>query len=55
MIDQGTYVVSYGPDSVVERGKYLNVWKQEDGTWKIYANMWNTSASPAATAERPPS
>jgi ketosteroid isomerase-like protein len=48
LIDQGEYLVIYGPDRVVERGKYLNVWKQEDGTWKIHANMWNTSAPPPA-------
>lgn len=48
LIDQGEYVVTYGPDHTVERGKYLNVWKPEDGTWKIHANIWNTS--PANTA-----
>ena len=48
LIDQGNYVVTYGPDSTVERGKYLNVWKQENGTWKIHTNIWNTSAPPAA-------
>ena len=44
LVDEGTYVVVYGPEKVVERGKYLNVWKQEDGAWKIHANIWNTSA-----------
>lgn len=48
LIDQGEYVVTYGPDHTVERGKYLNVWKKEGGTWKIHANIWN--ASPASTA-----
>ena len=48
LIDEGTYVVTYGADNTVERGKYLNVWKQEDGTWKIHANIWNTTPSPAA-------
>jgi len=48
LIDQGEYVVTYGPDNTVERGKYLNVWKQEDGTWKIHANIWNTSPTSAA-------
>lgn len=47
LVDEGTYVVTYGPDSTVERGKYLNVWKQEDGTWKIHANIWNTSPAGA--------
>jgi uncharacterized protein (TIGR02246 family) len=41
VVEQGTYVMTYGPDDVVERGKYLNVWKPEDGAWKLYANIWN--------------
>jgi len=43
VVEQGTYVMTYGPDEVVERGKYLNVWQQEDGDWKLYANIWNAS------------
>lgn len=41
--DAGTYVVTYGPDHVTEHGKYLNVWQQIDGNWKIKSNMWNTN------------
>lgn len=48
VVDAGTYVVTYGPDNVTERGKYLNVWQQVDGSWKIKSNMWNTDA-PAPT------
>jgi ketosteroid isomerase-like protein len=48
LIDQGEYVVTYGPDHTVERGKYLNVWKPEDGTWKIHANIWNTTPANAS-------
>lgn len=44
LIDQGTYVMTYGPDKTRETGKYLNVWKREDGVWKIYSNIWNTNA-----------
>lgn len=44
VVDEGTYVMSYGPDDVVERGKYLNVWRPEDGAWKLHANIWNTSS-----------
>ena len=49
LVDQGEYEVTYGPDNTVERGKYLNVWKQEDGAWKIHANIWNTNPTGAAT------
>lgn len=41
VVEQGTYAMTYGPDDVVECGKYLNVWKPEDGAWKLYANIWN--------------
>lgn len=44
VIDAGTYVVTYGPDQVTERGKYLNVWQRVNGNWKIKSNMWNTDA-----------
>ena len=44
VVDAGTYVVTYGPNQVTERGKYLNVWNQVHGNWKIKANMWNTDA-----------
>jgi ketosteroid isomerase-like protein len=32
------------PEPVVDEGKYMTVWrKQKDGSWKIYADMWNTN------------
>lgn len=50
LIDQGNYVMVYGKEKTVEKGKYVNVWKKEDGSWKIYSNIWNTNA-PAAPAK----
>jgi sugar lactone lactonase YvrE/ketosteroid isomerase-like protein len=44
LIDQGNYTMVYGPDNTVEKGKYLNVWKQVDGEWKIYSNIWSANA-----------
>ncbi|MHB1328170.1 MAG: nuclear transport factor 2 family protein [Gemmatimonadales bacterium] len=41
VVDAGTYVVVYGPTHITERGKYLNVWTQVDGRWRIKSNMWN--------------
>lgn len=26
----------------VDRGKYMAVWKQENGRWKIYRDLWNS-------------
>lgn len=44
VVDAGTYVVTFGPDYVTERGKYLNVWRNVNGSWKIQSNIWNTDA-----------
>ena len=44
VVDAGTYVVTYGPEHVTERGNYLNVWRQVNGSWKIQSNIWNSDA-----------
>lgn len=51
VVDAGTYVVTDGPEHVTERGKYLNVWKKVNGTWKIQSNIWNSDA-PVPTPKR---
>ena len=43
LVDQGTYVLTYGSPAVTERGKYLNVWVRDGGRWKIRTNIWNSS------------
>ncbi len=47
LIDQGNYRMVYGKDRTVEVGKSPNVWKQDDGIWKIRSNIWDTNV-PAA-------
>ena len=44
LVDQGTYVLTYGTPAVTEHGKYLNVWVRQGGAWKIRTNIWNSSA-----------
>ena len=43
LIDEGNYFMSYGKDSTVEKGKFINIWKKVDGDWKLYSNIWNSS------------
>jgi len=47
LIDEGNYTMTYGKDSTVEKGKYINIWMLENKDWKLYANIWNSSM-PAA-------
>ena len=43
LIDEGKYYLRYGENDIIDKGKYINIWKKEDGDWKIFSNIWNTS------------
>ena len=43
LIDEGTYRLRYGEDNIIDEGKYVNIWENVNGTWKICSNIWNTS------------
>lgn len=49
LIDEGNYYLRYGADDIVDKGNYINIWKQENGEWKIYSNIWNSSLPLAIT------
>jgi uncharacterized protein (TIGR02246 family) len=34
-----------GSERSTMTGKYVVVWKNQDGTWKIHVDIWNTDAS----------
>lgn len=40
IVDEGTYTMTYGPDSISEAGHYINIWKRIDGDWKMFVNTW---------------
>src|SRR5262245_66668172 len=41
-IEMGRYRVRAG-DVVADQGKYLVVWKNDKGAWKLHWDIWNTS------------
>lgn len=43
-IEEGRFTFTGADDSVLAEGKYVNVWKQEDGQWKIYRDIWNMNS-----------
>ena len=43
LIETGTYLMTAQDNSVAERGKYVVVWRNENGEWKLYRDMGNTS------------
>ena len=42
-VEVGKYTLFTEGDAVADAGKYLVVWKNEGGSWKLYRDVWNTS------------
>ncbi|MGI8598608.1 MAG: YybH family protein [Chitinophagaceae bacterium] len=47
--ETGNYEIFGDNNQSVDKGKYLVVWKNENGNWKMYRDIWNSNldASPA--------
>jgi ketosteroid isomerase-like protein len=38
--------VIQGDETFEDNGKYVVIWKLEEGTWKMYIDIWNSSLPP---------
>jgi ketosteroid isomerase-like protein len=43
VIEVGEYTLMGGKEQVLDKGKYLVVWKTEQGQWKLHRDIWTTS------------
>ena len=50
LAEEGTYLFSDSKKKQVDKGKYIVLWKQEAGNWKMYRDMW-TSDLPSSAIE----
>jgi uncharacterized protein (TIGR02246 family) len=48
-IEIGTFEATGEGGASIDSGKYLVIWKREDGAWKLHRDIWNRSTAPAAT------
>lgn len=48
-IEVGRYTLATAGGAVADQGKYLVVWHESDGGWRIHRDIWTTSQPPAAT------
>ncbi len=46
-IETGKFVL-YTNREIADRGKYLVVWRNEDGQWMLYRDVWNSSVAKMA-------
>lgn len=42
----GRYVMFGSGEQVLDRGKYIVVWRQEAGVWKLHRDIWNSNLPP---------
>lgn len=47
LVETGTYEMGDG-SKTLEQGKFIVVWKKEDGQWKMYRDIWNSDMPSAA-------
>ncbi len=50
LVEEGTYLFSDSEKKQIDKGKYIVLWKQESGNWKMYRDMW-TSDLPSSAIE----
>lgn len=44
-IEIGKYLLSGETGNIMDRGKYVVVWQQVGGRWKLHRDIWNSSIS----------
>ena len=42
-IEVGKYTLLAAQGEVADVGKYVVIWKQDDGAWKLHRDVWNSS------------
>ncbi len=47
--ETGHYEMQGDGGASLDKGKYIVLWKQEDGKWKLFRDIWNSDAPPPAT------
>lgn len=43
VIEEGNYDIPNPKGGYYDRGKFIGIWKLEDGTWKLYREIWTSS------------
>ena len=42
-VEIGQYTLGGADGTTIDQGKYLVVWKNDGGSWKLHRDIWNTS------------
>lgn len=44
-IEVGNYALSGEGSRMIDQGKYVVIWKQQKGQWKLHRDIWNSSVA----------
>ena len=50
VVEVGKYEMFLADNVSAEKGKFIVVWKEENGKWKMYRDIWNADAPPPPPA-----
>jgi len=51
VVETGTYELFVDKGVSIDKGKFIVIWKEENGQWKMHRDIWNTD-SPAPPAKK---
>jgi ketosteroid isomerase-like protein len=51
VVETGKYEMFVGNKVSAEKGKFIVVWKEENGKWKMHRDIWNSDAPAAPPAK----
>lgn len=43
LVETGNYVMKAADNNLIDKGKYVVVWKKQNGEWKLFRDIGNTS------------
>jgi ketosteroid isomerase-like protein len=46
VVEEGRYNFPDGKGGSFDKGKFIALWKKEDGKWKLFREIWNTDLMP---------
>ncbi len=50
--EEGTYALSDSSGKSIDKGKYIVLWKQESGNWKMFRDIWTTDLPDSALLKK---
>ena len=48
----GTYALSDSSGKNIDKGKYIVLWKQESGNWKMFRDIWTTDLPDSVSSKK---